>query len=92
MIKQNYHGNLGDIIILTNYNIELGNRGGINLDIGAVPGGCTKVLVNHGFDIVVNDVNVDPAIRAEIMNFLAHILKDGGMAIVTFLEGQIEKG
>lgn len=105
---------------LSKYNIDLGDKGGIALDIGASPGGWTKVLVDHGFDVVavdpgnlhpglqnhpkvqhqkcriedlsfdnyfdiiVNDMNVDPTITSKIMNSLAPSLKEGGIAIVTF--------
>ena len=104
---------------LAKYNINLGENGGIALDIGAAPGGWTKVLVDHGFnvvsvdpgnlhpdlqnhpkikhykcrieelqfenyfDIIVNDMNVEPQVTAEIMNSLAKTLKDGAVAGVT---------
>lgn len=104
---------------LAKYNINLGSQGGIALDIGAAPGGWTKVLVDHGFkvvavdpgalhpdlqnnpnvkhykckieelnfenyfDIIVNDMNVEPQVTAEIMNSLAACLKENGVAIVT---------
>lgn len=114
---------------LSKYDIDLGDKGGVALDIGAAPGGWTKVLVDHGFDVVavdpgdlhpdlqnhpkiqhhkcrienlnfenyfdiiVNDMNVDPNITSEIMNSLAPSLKDGGIAIVTFkLPNNPEKG
>lgn len=103
---------------LTKFNIEL--SGGVALDIGAAPGGWTKVLVDHGFDVVavdpgdlhvdlqnhpkikhykyrienlnfenhfdiiVNDMNVDPNVTSEIMNSLASQLKSNGLAIITF--------
>ncbi len=104
---------------LAKYKIDLGENGGVALDIGAAPGGWTKVLVDHGFnvvavdpgdlhpdlqkntkvkhykcrieelefnnyfDIIVNDMNVDPQVTAQIMNSLSHCLKKGGLAIVT---------
>ncbi len=112
---------------LTKYNIELSGKGNA-LDIGAAPGGWTKVLADHGynvfavdpgklkpelydipninhykcrieelefhefFDIIVNDMNVDPQITAKIMNKLAPTLKDNGLAIVTLkLPSRIEE-
>ena len=104
---------------LAKYNINLGSQGGVALDIGAAPGGWTKVLVDHGykvvavdpgdlhpdlqnhpnvkhfkcriedlhfenyFDIIVNDMNVDPQVTAEIMNSLVPCLKENGVAVVT---------
>ena len=104
---------------LAKYNINLGSQGGVGLDIGAAPGGWTKVLVDHGFkvvavdpgnlhpqlqnhpnikhfkcriedlkfenyfDIIVNDMNVDPQVTAQIMNSLAPCLKENGVAVVT---------
>jgi len=89
------------------------------LDIGAAPGGWTKVLADYGFDvsavdpgdlheslrahprithykarietlkfddpfeIIVNDMNVDPQITAEIMNSLSPLLAQNGLAVVT---------
>ena len=118
---------------LAKYKIELG--GGKALDIGASPGGWTKVLLEYGFfvdavdpgelnptllqnpkvkhhkckienvvqakefskdgqyDIIVNDMNVDPATTATIMNILTPCLKEEGLAIVTLkLPGNPEKG
>ncbi len=112
---------------LSKFEIKL-TKEGIALDIGAAPGGWTKVLADYGyivyavdpgnlkeelnnnpnikhykcrieslkfentFDIIVNDMNVDPQITAEIMNSLAPSLKEGGLAIVTFkLPGKIEE-
>lgn len=104
---------------LIKFKIEL-SEGGLALDIGAAPGGWTKVLADYGFDviavdpgmlkeelyenkkikhlkcriedltfneyfdIIVNDMNVDPEITAEIMNSLASSLKEKGLAIVTY--------
>lgn len=104
---------------LAKYNLSLDGKGKIALDIGAAPGGWTKVLLDHGyevvavdpgdlkpelqsnpmvkhykcrieeldfdnyFDIIVNDINVDPQITAKIMNNLSHCLKEKGKAIVT---------
>ena len=99
------------------------------LDIGAAPGGWSKVLLDAGyevvavdpgklneellknpklrhykcrieelsfdgeFNIITNDMNVEPKVTGEIMNGLAHCLKDGGMAVVTLkLPGNPEKG
>ena len=89
---------------LAKYNLQLNGEGGVALDIGAAPGGWTKVLLDHGykvvavdpgdlkpelqnnvmvkhykcriedlkfdnyFDIIVNDMNVDPDIISNIMN------------------------
>jgi len=89
------------------------------LDMGASPGGWTKVLADYGFhvsavdpgdlhpslhdhpnikhyksriesvqfeipfEIVVNDMNIDPQDTARIMNDLAPRLVDGGLAVVT---------
>lgn len=112
---------------LSKYNIKL-NKEGKALDIGAAPGGWTKVLSDYGyevyavdpgnlkeelysipnikhfkckiedlnfedtFDIIVNDMNVDPQITAEIMNKLSNSLVKDGLAIVTFkLPGKIEE-
>ena len=99
------------------------------LDIGAAPGGWTKVLLDAGyevvavdpgklkdellenpklthykckiedlsfdseFDIITNDINVEPKITGEIMNKLSSFLKSGGMAVVTLkLPGNPETG
>ena len=103
---------------LSKFNIRL-NGAGCAIDIGAAPGGWTKVLADYGyyvvavdpgrlkpelynnpkikhyqcriedlqfenyFDIIVNDMNVDPQTTARIMNTLSCILKDNGLAIVT---------
>lgn len=103
---------------LSKFNISLDGEG-YALDIGAAPGGWTKVLADYGykvvsvdpgdlkpelendpriqhykcriedldfenfFDIIVNDMNVDPQTTATIMNRLAGALKDKGIAIVT---------
>ena len=120
---------------LSKYKIDLGDKGGYALDIGAAPGGWTNVLLQHGFtvdavdpgdlnpvllenpnvkhykckieniaqaeefakehkyDIIVDDMNVDPEVTAEIMNILTPCLKDNGLAIVTIkLPGNPEKG
>lgn len=105
---------------LAKFNLKLDGKGSIALDIGAAPGGWTKVLVDHGynviavdpgelnpelqdnpmikhykcrieelkfdnyFDIIVNDMNVDPQITSTIMNSISHCLKEKGKAIVTF--------
>ena len=90
------------------------------LDVGAAPGGWTKVLagmarrvvavdpadlhlsvgemrnVTHlrcraeelpgdvgAFDLITNDMNVSPEESAEIMNGLARLLREGGLAIMT---------
>jgi len=89
------------------------------LDMGASPGGWTKVLADYGFhvaavdpgdlheslrdhpnithykarvenvqfdvpfEIIVNDMNVDPQITSEIMNSLAERLVSKGIAVVT---------
>lgn len=94
-------------------------RGGCALDIGAAPGGWTKVLADYGlhvtavdpgdlhealkdnrdiahhkerienvslsskFDIIVNDMNVDPQITSAIMCDVRTHLADDGVAIVT---------
>ncbi len=112
---------------LTKFDIKL-SKEGYALDIGAAPGGWTKVLADHGynviavdpgnlkkellenpkikhykcriedlefdnyFDIIVNDMNVDPDITANIMNDLAKTLKDNSLAIVTLkLPGKVEE-
>lgn len=99
------------------------------LDLGAAPGGWTKVLADCGcnvvavdpgdlhpslqndprikhhkcrieqltfsgyFDIIVNDMNVEPQLTAEIMCGLVNLLKNNGLAIVTFkLPSNIERG
>lgn len=103
---------------LSKFNILLSGDG-YALDIGASPGGWTKVLADYGynviavdpgdlkkelqnhprikhykcriedlkfnnfFDIIVNDMNIDPQVTGQIMNNLANTLKDEGLAIVT---------
>ncbi len=103
---------------LAKFNIKLSGEG-YALDIGAAPGGWTKVLADYGynviavdpgdlkanlldnpkikhykcriekleldnfFDIIVNDMNVDPQATSHIMNSLATTLKKNGLAIVT---------
>ena len=103
---------------LAKFNIVLSGEG-VALDIGAAPGGWTKVLTDYGyeviavdpgdlhptlqenpkvkhhkmqiekldltdhFDVVVDDMNVDPQDTSRIMVNLAPTLKEGGMAIVT---------
>lgn len=103
---------------LSKFNVKLSGEG-YALDIGAAPGGWTKVLADHGynviavdpgnlkpelendprithykcriedlkfdnfFDIIVNDMNVDPEVTAQIMNGLSNSLKDEGLAVVT---------
>jgi len=104
---------------LVRYDIKLKDNG-IALDIGAAPGGWTKVLVDYGydviavdpgnlheslrnnpkikhykcrienltfenyFDIIVNDMNIDPQDTSNIMNKLAKSLKNKGLAVITF--------
>ncbi len=47
----------------------------------------------HKYDIIVDDMNVDPETTAEIMNILTPCLKENGLAIVTIkLPGNPEKG
>ncbi len=103
---------------LIKFGINLSGEG-YALDIGAAPGGWTKVLADHGynviavdpgdlkpeleknpkikhfkcriedldfnnfFDIIVNDMNVDPKTTASIMNNLSNTLKENGLAVVT---------
>ena len=103
---------------LVKFNIVLSGEG-VALDIGAAPGGWTKVLADYGyevvavdpgnlhpilqenpkvthhkmqieklelkehFDVVVNDMNIDPQETSRIMVGLAPAIKSGGMAIVT---------
>lgn len=103
--------------------------GGKALDIGAAPGGWTKVLLDNGydvvavdpgklvpelennprvdhqacrieklnfqncFDIIVNDMNMDPAVSAEIMCGLSQSLKENGQSVLTVkLPGNPERG
>ena len=112
---------------LSKFNITL-NEEGYALDIGAAPGGWTKVLADHGyhvisvdpgdlkpeleqhplikhykcriedlefenfFDIIVNDMNVEPQTTAIIMNGLSKSLKENGLAIVTLkLPNKVEE-
>jgi len=52
-----------------------------------------NLIFDNYFDIIVNDMNVDPNITAEIMNSLSPMLKEGGIAIVTIkLPNNPEKG
>lgn len=103
---------------LSVFKIELPG-GGTALDLGAAPGGWSKVLADYGYDVfavdpadlhpdlkdntkihhmrlksqdlkldkpldlIVNDMNMDPQDTAKIMNEVAHLLADGGLAIVT---------
>lgn len=47
----------------------------------------------HKYDIIVNDMNIEPEATAEIMNILTPCLKENGLAIVTIkLPGNPEKG
>jgi len=100
------------------FNIQVTGNGNA-LDMGASPGGWTKVLADYGFhvsavdpgdlhpslqnhpnithykarvenvqfeipfEIIVNDMNIDPQDTARIMNDLAPRLADGGLAVVT---------
>ena len=100
------------------FNITVTGSGNA-LDMGASPGGWTKVLADYGFhvsavdpgdlhpslknhpnithyksrienvqfeipfEIIVNDMNIDPQDTARIMNSLAPRLADNGLAIVT---------
>lgn len=103
---------------LSTFKVEL-KGGGIALDLGAAPGGWSKVLADYGYkvlavdpanlddrlendprivhirsksqdlkleeplDLIVNDMNMDPQDTAEIMNELAPLLAEGGLAILT---------
>lgn len=103
---------------LSKFKITLSGKGKA-LDLGAAPGGWTKVLADFGydvvavdpgdldlklsnnpkiihqkvrienlefneeFDVITNDMNLEPKNTAEIMVNLAHCLKDKGIAIVT---------
>jgi len=103
---------------LSKFQIGLSGKG-IALDLGASPGGWTKVLADYGydviavdpgdlhfslknnpkithkkirieklkfdnyFDIIVNDMNMNPQKTAEIMITVADSLKKDGVAIVT---------
>lgn len=100
------------------FNLSI-NGNGRALDMGAAPGGWTKVLADYGynvsavdpaklhdslyshpnikhykdrvenivfddkFEIIVNDMNVDPQITGKIMCDLAENLIENGMAIIT---------
>ncbi len=111
---------------IAKFNIKLSGEG-VALDIGAAPGGWTKVLADYGynviavdpgdlkkelydnhkiqhmkckiedlsfknyFDIIVNDMNVDPQITANIMNKLSSTLKKDGLAIVTYKLSNVSK-
>lgn len=103
---------------LSTFKIELDGHG-TALDLGAAPGGWSKVLADYGYqvlavdpaalhpdlegnskithmkvkaqdiqldeplDLIVNDMNMEPQETAVIMNEIAHLLKKGGLAIVT---------
>ncbi|HBB64573.1 hypothetical protein A3K02_02445 [candidate division WS6 bacterium RIFOXYD1_FULL_33_8] len=103
---------------LSTFKVELDGHG-TALDLGAAPGGWSKVLADYGYkvlavdpaalhpdleqdsriihmkskaqdiqldeplDLIVNDMNMDPQETGKIMNDIAHLLKDGGLAIVT---------
>jgi len=103
---------------LATFNVKLDGIG-TALDLGAAPGGWSKVLADYGYkvlavdpaalhpdlennsrithlkvksqdihleeplDLLVNDMNIEPQETARIMNGVAHLLKDGGLAIVT---------
>lgn len=103
---------------LATFNVELDGKG-TALDLGAAPGGWSKVLADYGYnvlavdpaalhpdleknpkithlkvksqdihledplDLIVNDMNMDPQETGEIMNEIAYLLKDRGLAIVT---------
>lgn len=111
---------------IAKFNIKLSGEG-YALDVGAAPGGWTKVLSDYGynviavdpgdlkeelyknskikhikcriedltfenyFDVIVNDMNVDPEITANIMNNLVKTLKKGGLAVVTFKLSNVSK-
>jgi len=104
---------------LSTFRIELDGQG-TALDLGAAPGGWSKVLADYGYnvlavdpaelhpdlekdkrikhlkskaqdikleqplDLIVNDMNMEPQETGKIMNDIAHLLKEGGLAIVTF--------
>lgn len=111
---------------LAKFNVKLNGKGKA-LDIGAAPGGWSKVLADYGyeviavdpgnlhpklhdnpkikhynckienldfknhFDIIVNDMNIEPQVTSEIIDGLAHVLKDNGLIIVTLkLPNKIE--
>lgn len=104
------------------------NENGYALDIGAAPGGWTKVLVDYGynvvavdpgklkpelenhpkikryqcrienlsfkdyFDMIVDDMNVEPQTTALIMNGLSTSLKSNGMGVITLkLPNRVEE-
>lgn len=104
---------------LATFGVELDGNG-TALDLGAAPGGWSKVLADYGYqvlavdpaalhpdlenhpqirhfklkaqdlklddplDLIVNDMNMEPQKTAVIMNESAHLLREGGLAIVTF--------
>ena len=103
---------------LYKFNVAI-KSGGTALDLGAAPGGWTRVLLEHGltvhavdpgelheslafdgrvhhhkyrienlqpddkFDMIVNDMNIDPQTTAKIMVSLAGSLACGGVCVVT---------
>lgn len=103
---------------LATFKVELDGKG-TALDLGAAPGGWSKVLADYGYnvlavdpaalhpdleknpkiihlkvksqdihleeplDLIVNDMNIDPQETGDIMNEIAYLLKDRGLAIVT---------
>lgn len=103
---------------LSTFKIELDGHG-TALDLGAAPGGWSKVLADYGYkvlavdpaalqpdlekdtrikhlkskaqdiqleerlDLIVNDMNMEPQETGAIKNEIAHLLKEGGLAIVT---------
>lgn len=112
---------------IVKFNLKL--EGGKALDVGAAPGGWTKVLLDNGyeviavdpgelspkiindkklthlktrienlnfeneFDIIVNDMNMDPKDSAKIMCDLHKTLKDNAKCVLTIkLPGNPQKG
>ncbi len=112
---------------LSAFKVELDGNG-TALDLGAAPGGWSKVLADYGYKVlavdpaslhpdlekdtriehmkikaqdieleeplslIVNDMNMDPKDAAVIMNEAAHLLKEDGLAIMTFkLPGHAER-
>jgi 23S rRNA (cytidine2498-2'-O)-methyltransferase len=112
---------------LSTFKVELDGCG-TALDLGAAPGGWSKVLADYGYkvlavdpaslhpdlekdtriehmkikaqdteldeqlDLIVNDMNMDPKDAAVIMNEVAHLLKENGLAIMTLkLPGHAER-
>jgi len=103
---------------LSTFKIELYGHG-TALDLGAAPGGWSKVLADYGYkvlavdpaalhpdlekdtrikhlkskaqdlqleeqlDLIVNDMNMEPQETGKIMNDIAHLLREVGLAIVT---------